>query len=373
LPQLDIAKGIAIVLLFYGHFIEHIYSHEPHPSVAGVFFLEWKLIYAFHMPLFFFVAGALAQSQGAAPFAVLKRRVVSYLYPYVTAGIVGLAVALCLVVATSEGTDELRSGVIHELLDFARRLFAGQGPGIGVTWFLACLAEVMILHHLLSRTAVSVPVRIVAFATLGGLTSMLLPTNVLNSRSLASCYALFLLGVVFFQHRAALENRKTLPLWLVGAGLVLLLSFDENTRPFSLRAPTALESSFGFAVLVSGGQIGNPVLFFLSAGAGIALVLALACLLQNLAWPRVLGAFGALSMEMFILNGFLWKFANGPVADLLVPAVGGDAQVALHATALAVTAVSLALCYGVATALRRGAPFMLRPAALPAFSSRPSR
>ncbi len=351
LRHLDVAKGIGIVLLFYGHFVEHLFLGRPETPLGRVFFLEWKAIYAFHMPLFFFVAGVLAEARGDASFRRAQAQVLGYLHPYVVAGVGGLLVALLL--AAAQGT--LMADLRREVIEFALRGLAGQGPGIGVTWFLAALAEVLVLHFLLSRTVLSPPLRLALFAVLGGVASMVLTTNALQVRSLGACTALFLLGVLCRRHQARVDAFIRSPLALLAGALVLLLTFDLNDSPLARRGWTELERTYGFAVLLSGGQLGNPLLFALTAAAGIAAAVAAARRVRS----GALAAIGAVSLEMFILNGFLWKFANRPLADLLLQATADP--LALHLAALAIVAVSLALCYAAAVLLRTRAPFVLKP------------
>lgn len=51
---IDILKGIAIILVVYGHVIQRSMSpYEIDAHLNPVF----KLIYTFHMPLFFFLSG----------------------------------------------------------------------------------------------------------------------------------------------------------------------------------------------------------------------------------------------------------------------------------------------------------------------------
>jgi len=52
IDYLDTAKAIGMYLVYYGHFIEKLYYAG---SIAA--FSELKLIYSFHIPLFFFLAG----------------------------------------------------------------------------------------------------------------------------------------------------------------------------------------------------------------------------------------------------------------------------------------------------------------------------
>lgn len=53
----DIVKGIAIVLVVFGHCIQ--YGSGEHYENARLFMDEWlyKLIYSFHMPLFALISG----------------------------------------------------------------------------------------------------------------------------------------------------------------------------------------------------------------------------------------------------------------------------------------------------------------------------
>lgn len=88
--EIDVMKGIAIVLVVLGHVLAWFYDDflnrlETMPYNEVVL---WKYIYSFHMPLFMFVSGFVV-------FNPLKRystnqvgkRVLSYLIPYVLFGI----------------------------------------------------------------------------------------------------------------------------------------------------------------------------------------------------------------------------------------------------------------------------------------------
>lgn len=75
---LDTAKACGMFLVFYGHFVERV-------AQAGnaAAFMQQKLIYAFHMPLFVVLAGYLARSASDLPplGAFLKRQAASRLLP----------------------------------------------------------------------------------------------------------------------------------------------------------------------------------------------------------------------------------------------------------------------------------------------------
>lgn len=76
----NIAKGIAIFLVVYGHVIEGL-------AEGGYMFASYEvqhgIIYAFHMPLFFFLSGLfLTKILGREFTTVLKSRALTLLYPY---------------------------------------------------------------------------------------------------------------------------------------------------------------------------------------------------------------------------------------------------------------------------------------------------
>jgi fucose 4-O-acetylase-like acetyltransferase len=88
---LDVLKGLAIALVVYGHMIQRaaILSGEnffAHPV--------FKIIYTFHMPLFFFISGYLvALSLGHRSIVdVFKARCRGLLVPYVVWGTMGVLV-----------------------------------------------------------------------------------------------------------------------------------------------------------------------------------------------------------------------------------------------------------------------------------------
>lgn len=86
---------MAIILVVYGHVIEH--GMAPN---GGAFFLNpvFKVIYTFHMPLFVFISGYLMafSLNKRSPGEVFKTKCNSLLVPFVSLGILGIILSYFL-------------------------------------------------------------------------------------------------------------------------------------------------------------------------------------------------------------------------------------------------------------------------------------
>lgn len=80
----DLAKGIGIILVVYGHIARGVY-HASLNIGMQLFTVEDSVIYSFHMPLFFFLSGLFIHSSftkyGAGGLAF--RKLCTIFYPYV--------------------------------------------------------------------------------------------------------------------------------------------------------------------------------------------------------------------------------------------------------------------------------------------------
>src|SRR5689334_15262664 len=61
--MLDVARGLGIILVIYGHSLEVAFFRSDPVFVASAF-EQWRVIYSFHMPLFFVVSGAAHLGEG---------------------------------------------------------------------------------------------------------------------------------------------------------------------------------------------------------------------------------------------------------------------------------------------------------------------
>jgi fucose 4-O-acetylase-like acetyltransferase len=135
----DIVKGIAIILVAYGHTAQGM-IHRGWWFTPGAFFSD-NFIYSFHMPAFFFIAGLFVvgsiAKRGGRRFTVEKLKTI--LYPYV------LIVVLNAVLDPLVG--RFKSG--HE--PFQWKVFLLRLADGDASWFLFVLFVCLILALLTVR------------------------------------------------------------------------------------------------------------------------------------------------------------------------------------------------------------------------------
>lgn len=146
----DIMKGIAILLVVLGH------SVPDQASASGIasysLYLMRTIIYSFHMPVFFFVAGYFMHiplKEGFQKF--IKDKSIRLMVPYFTIGLLYFPFKLLL--------SKFANQQIHP--QDIWKIFIGINPD-GELWFLYCLFFISILIALLVKR-VSLGLLIISF------------------------------------------------------------------------------------------------------------------------------------------------------------------------------------------------------------------
>jgi fucose 4-O-acetylase-like acetyltransferase len=338
---------MGIVLVVYGHLIENLFQIAPGTPLARLALPQWQVIYAFHMPLFFFLAGvshgARRDPPGRAVAGFLRR----FWYPSIAFGLVALPLAV------------LRDGDTSSLWLFVRTAALGHGPVLVVTWFLVCLGLVKILHAVCGPLASRAPLLAIALAYgAGAALSVVLDISAIawHIRPLFIAWAFFLLGIGRRRAVVAPGHRLT-GLALAASAAVLLAGFGWNTGcPLSLDC-RADNLPGGFGVFFISGVIGNLAVFPIVAVAGISATTAAARLLAGTRAGDGLAVLGRLSLELFILNGFCLMFVNRPLVLWLgkwLEAWPGDGGLwPMQAAVAAATVLSLLATLPLARLIRR--------------------
>lgn len=289
---IDATKGLGIVLIVLGH----IMSVET-PSAFYV------TIYAFHVPLFFFVSG-LTLKPGRETFGhMLRGKVRTLLVPYLCYALLGYVfylVGYLLAQALQLKIEQFNYGPWHPLFGV---FYGTLGDGHLVNtpvWFIIALFCTFVIGYAINTYVSSVPVRLVIVVSLA-LLGYLASRHLKLPWSLASA----LVGLVFFQ-----------------AGHLHARRFGLGAMPrpvlFPVVAVTLIISLFstlnGFVTLAD-MELGQPAWFVLFAFSGLYLTLAVVQWLGPRApWLIRLGQW---SMAIMVIHMLIIKSAKVALAALL--------------------------------------------------------
>jgi acyltransferase len=324
---IDAAKGIGICLVVVGHAL-------PADAMAAT------VIWAFHMPLFFFLSGLTAKAwcPGSAPS--VARGVTSLIIPYIFFSVISI---VCWTV--SKGN--IASGAAWQTA-LSQMAYGVAGPEEGMPynvplWFFTCLVCVRLLFYVITA----------AFSA----KSLQIAT--------ASILALIAYLYVFPRFYSVAWNLDVAPIALMFflAGYYLTAgAYASGTAGANEHALIALAAFITFILCVAlngridmnGRILGNPVLFYLGAFAGILLMVGAARRCASIALLRTLGQASIIIFPVHILFGLL--------PYRLFPSLTWYAYRITHSdmlAALLTAIVEIALCLPIYAAVLRWMPYLV--------------
>lgn len=148
---IDVAKGVLILLVVVGHSVGTGF-HLPGPKWACELFQGiYKVIYTFHMPAFFVLAG-VTWSAGKSGFGgYVRKKAFRLLTPYYAFGLVFVMLGF-FVGGVAASNDGYYGGDVNSNLNvFVDFLLGGACPLNSPLWFLPCLFVVELLYYPLGR------------------------------------------------------------------------------------------------------------------------------------------------------------------------------------------------------------------------------
>lgn len=262
-PTFDIAKGIAIILMVLGH----CYSAENYIL---------HLIYAFHMPFFFIVSGALYANKWQSEikfhaFQTSKKLLIPYF----------IFDTLFLLFTTILGRPANIAGAFFT--SFVRMVIPFSGAT--VTWFLPCLLITLLIFVPVAKYVPKKSVRIIIYAVLflGGL--------LIQPNSLFIPLWRGLLGVGFFAagfYGRSFLTRKASALHLLCSGIVFLCLAYINGQVSMV--------TLSFA---------NPILYTVNGLLGTFVLLQICIRIPRNKWSAKLACFGRDSVIVLCTHMFL--------------------------------------------------------------------
>jgi fucose 4-O-acetylase-like acetyltransferase len=330
-----VARGLGILLVLYAHSLEPLFMRDDGTFTMSAF-SQWRLIYSFHMPLFFALSGAGRAFLEArlTPAASLRRALRDALSLVLLVVVCNLLSALPMIWRVWRQNVNGWGGLAQKMVRSTMLLC--DFP-LNTLWFPAALAFTLVLAALwslrtpLARAFVVLVCAVSLWTSLPTGTTWDVTGNWFQIRQLFPALVFFLLG-------RALSGRYPAA-WLGAVALVAgpalaLLNRGCPTTPWQL-CPDMGEHFGAWMIL---GRFGFMPIFFVSAFLGCVGVLGLSSRLP----ARGFAYLGRVSLPLYLMNAVAVDFVLPRVARMPVRGLGVLHYVAIF---LGTLLVHLALLY----------------------------
>jgi len=351
----DNAKALGIIAVFYGHIVSKIFVTYAIPT-AG---LQYKLIYSFHMPLFFLLSGYLVKEiQHRNLFMFMKNKFMTRIVPFFFFNILILP---CYFIFAKISNRSIDVSPLFQA-SFYLNLLAGMRTLNGLTWFLACLLSVEVIHYLLypvlRKSRIVLCMAMALFYIMGW--SLSYKAAIINQyitipdywfiKEALVAYSFYLFGNLIAA--CPIFYKKINP-WLNVFLLLLTVTclfatFNLNNGPFKVH-PVSL---FAF------GGYGNFLLFPLTAIAGSMCIISASRLMPSFSFMSFLGRS---TLSLMGLDGIFSLFTDIVFINfslkIFFPVQPNHFSIFMQCAFL--TCITLLLCVPLIILLKRYLPFMI--------------
>lgn len=290
--HLDYAKAIAIILVYYGHFVERLVQNGVDNA-----FVQQQFIYSMHVPFFFFLAGVFWTPVGKSFLDLIKERLVPVLFFNLLLIPLWFTIPLPL--------DTFLNILMHYL--------SGKPTFNWVTWFLICLFVIECILNISARFFTmekrsNVVIHTVGFLVLG-LALIRYADYIKVGASVDKSFWFIDVAVIaapFYLSGYLLKKQvlrefspQQYSLIAIMLGGLFLMCFNLNPGPFS---------STDSVVILALSSIGHPFYFYLTAGLGSFVLIALCGLMPKNIKP--LSFVGKNTIIYLGLNGLCFHFID---------------------------------------------------------------
>ncbi len=288
-PILNVLKGLAIVLVVYGHVIQRSMV------VAGQDFFAhpvFKIIYTFHVPLFFFVSGYLLAGslEKVGAWEVFVTRCKSLLVPFIVWGLLGVLTSLFL---GNIGGKHFYSFSFADLTNY----LAGNTE-VWFIWFLftlfVCSALLIFSHYLKQRLGV------VAFAGIY-FCVLAIPLNEYCALYYIKWFYVFYLAGYFVNRCGAKMIAKLNHVAVLAISLVLFIIFAS----YWTKNDYIYVHKMNFWTANYAQEILRFVYRYFVGFLGIGIVSFFAAYLTKTKAGRILEYVGIYSLDIYLLQRYL--------------------------------------------------------------------
>lgn len=213
--SVDVAKGIGIILIVLGHIIAN--------SPCGQYSLLYSVIYFFHVPLFFILAGVFANKEERICDTVVRKFIRLYV-PFLIANVCGMLIHIIV----SHGYGDIISPPMEIKRLFLILMGADTADYVGPTWFLSVLFRIMIIWKLATKLSNKSDeiVMLVSFVSL--FVGFIVPNIFFIPQTLV-CLFFFSVGFYFrnFIVGWSFSNRLSLSFFIIGISCLIVLALLE--------------------------------------------------------------------------------------------------------------------------------------------------
>jgi fucose 4-O-acetylase-like acetyltransferase len=337
----DVVRGLGIVLVFYGHYIQR--GIDSHNASAAE---QFRFIYSFHMPLFFMMSGFFFRPT-LKTFTRIRQLALRRIIPVIVFGLFLLPLWL-----EYEFTHDLP--LWHNITNIAFDYLDGRPELNWVTWFLVCLfvcesMAVIVLSRL--QVLASQILAAAFFMSLGllfcdysispsdGWLYQVGRTWFLSEAFVALGF--YILGYVAFPFLKTLTTHRRL------SAIIFLITTTIVMYTYDLNHPK------GIAVMMAARSHGDAFYFVLTAVAGSIAVFALAIFIQS---NYLLQIIGRNSLALLGINGLFFTYIDPRMLNILTPS-NNQFYVTMDSTL--VTIVSLLFSAPIVYCLNRFTPQLI--------------
>ena len=339
---IDIARFYAMVLVFYGHFIEELMLLK-NPAAAS----QYKFIYSFHMVLFIVIAGYVAKESRVewSCKKFLKHQFLTRLLPFI---FFTFLMMIPPIFFNGKFFGLVLPGFVGYSTGLINTVF-GLPSFCIPSWFLLLIVGVELVHYcafrFLKDSNAKIMIAAVVFYVVGyqlnlrldlfnPLKGRIVGWNYLFIHEAITLYPFYLLGI-YLRRRRIFANTVSIRTLLPGAVfafLIVLFTYQLNTGPFNFHV-------YNYVVILFSSH-GHILLFPLTAIAGCALVLLIAGMTRT---QKTIVWLGQNTFILMCLNGIFYHYINPPTAKWVLGNLPQSA-LSIFGVGLIMTAASLALC-----------------------------
>lgn len=278
---IDVARGIGILLVLYGHALNgNSYRH---------------IIYAFHMPLFFFLSGIVYHHKRQEHFLpFLKKNIKAILLPY-------LLFAFLTYVLWMINRGQIPP--VSHMIQHTYGVLYGNSSNLffnTILWFLPCLFATRVLFELLTRISEKkafISASLLFFATAGYISSIMYPTARLPFGTETALTAIVFFGTGYLWNRyneiiTTHIKPFLFPLFIFSLLLLIIvasLNYNINTLQVDMRL----------------NRLHNVFYFYIASFSGIFASIVLSMKIQS---NKILEYLGKHSLILFVWHNFVFSY-----------------------------------------------------------------